>query len=114
MADVISEVTGFFYEWGKGKLKELTTLKQAGSNRQYFRAVTNNGSYIVTSNPNNIQENNAFIEFSKHFQAKQLAVPEILFADKAKTKYIQTDFGDISLFDIIKKEGYSDRAKMLY
>ena len=71
MADVISEVTGFFYEWGKGKLKELTTLKQAGSNRQYFRAVTNNGSYIVTSNPNNIQENNAFIEFSKHFQAKQ-------------------------------------------
>ncbi len=28
--------------------------------------------------------------------------------------YLQTDFGDVSLFDIIKEEGYSERVKQLY
>ena len=114
MADVLREVTVFFEDCERGKLNELTTLKQAGSNRQYFRAATSNGSFIITYNPNNVQENNAFIEFSRHFHKKHLAVPEILHVDKEKTKYLQTDFGDVSLFDIIKKEGYTDHARSLY
>ncbi len=114
MADVIADVTSFFESWNRHKLLQVYTLRQAGSNRQYFRAKTDDGSYIITYNPNNIAENNAFIEFSKHFYKKQLAVPDILFEDNAKTKYIQTDFGDISLFDILKKEGFSDRVKKLY
>lgn len=114
MADVIHDVKCFFEQWTNSPVNELYTLKQAGSNRQYFRAVTGNQSYIVTANPNNIAENNAFIEFSRHFYSKQLAVPEILHTDKGKTMYVQTDFGDISLFDIIKEEGYSSRVKELY
>ena len=39
-------------------------------------------------------------------------MPEILVAI-AKTMYLQTDFGDVSLFDIIK-EGYTERVKQLY
>ncbi|MCC6287159.1 MAG: phosphotransferase [Chitinophagaceae bacterium] len=114
MADVVGEVTAFFESWGKEKLKEIYTLRQAGSNRQYFRAKADDGSYIITYNPNNIVENNAFIEFSKHFYKSSLAVPEILFADAGKAVYIQTDFGDMSLFDILRKEGFSDRVKALY
>ncbi|MFT3947577.1 MAG: RNase adapter RapZ [Agriterribacter sp.] len=114
MADVVGEVTAFFESWSKEKLKEICTLRQAGSNRQYFRAKAGDGSYIITYNPNNIVENNAFIEFSKHFYKNGLAVPEILFADAGKTMYIQTDFGDVSLFDILRKEGFSGRVKALY
>ncbi|HTN05431.1 RapZ C-terminal domain-containing protein [Agriterribacter sp.] len=114
MADVIDEVKVFFEQWTKQPAGELYTLKQAGSNRQYFRGIAGARSYIITSNPNNIAENNAFIEFARHFYGKQLAVPEILYTDKEKTMYVQTDFGDTSLFDIIKEEGYSTRVKELY
>lgn len=114
MADVLGEVTDFFESWQSKKPGEIYTLRQAGSNRQYFRAKTNAGSYIITYNPNNIVENNAFIEFSKHFYKNSLAVPEILFADTGKTIYAQTDLGDVSLFDILKKEGFSERVKSLY
>lgn len=114
MADVIAIVKQFFEQWAKETPVEIVTLKQAGSNRQYFRAVTKSNSYIITSNPNNVAENNAFIEFAKHFYAKQLSVPEIIFTQSDKTMYLQTDFGDVSLFDIIKAEGYSARVKELY
>ncbi len=114
MEDVINEVKFFFEQWTKQPAGELYTLKQAGSNRQYFRGLAGEHSYIITSNPNNIPENNAFIAFARHFYSKQLAVPEILHTDEKKTMYVQTDFGDVSLFDIIKEEGYSARAKELY
>lgn len=114
MEDVIREVEQFFEQWAGQPAKELYTLKQAGSNRQYFRALTPGKSFIVTYNPNNVPENNAFIAFARHFYEKQLAVPEILYVDNAKTRYVQTDFGDVSLFDIIKEEGYSQRVKELY
>lgn len=114
MSDVIHMVNAFFEQWTKQPVQELYTLKQAGSNRQYFRGISDNRSYIITSNPNNIAENNAFIAFARHFYAKGLAVPEILYVDAGKTMYVQTDFGDISLFDIIKAEGYTDRVKGLF
>ena len=114
MEDVINEVKFFFEQWTQQPAAELYTLKQAGSNRQYFRGHAGAHSYIITNNPNNIPENNAFIEFARHFYSKQLAVPEILHINEIKTMYVQTDFGDISLFDIIKEEGYSGRAKELY
>lgn len=114
MEDVIHQVKSFFEEWAKRPADDLYTLKQAGSNRQYFRAAIGDKSYIITANPHNLPENNAFIAFAKHFYAKQLAVPEILGVSRDKSLYIQTDFGDESLFDIIKSEGYSDRVKNLY
>lgn len=114
MADTLNEVKHFFEGWSAKPLQEMVTLRQAGSNRQYFRAYTRDTSFILTYNPNNVPENNAFIEFAKHFHNKKLAVPEILVTDKEKTMYLQTDFGDVSLFDIIKEEGYSERVKQLY
>ena len=114
MADVLGEVTAFFENWQNEKADEVYTLRQAGSNRQYFRAKTPNNSYIITYNPNNVIENNAFIAFTNHFYKNDLSVPEILFTDTAKTKYIQSDFGDISLFDILRNEGFSERVKSLY
>lgn len=114
MADVMNEAKYFFEQWAKHPVSEWYTLKQAGSNRRYFRAVANNQSYIITANPDNIPENNAFIEFARHFYSKHLAVPEILHTNEEKTMYVQTDFGDTSLFDIIRLEGYSARVKELY
>ncbi len=114
MSDLIAEIKDFFETWRNEPAAEVTVLKQAGSNRQYLRVIAGSGSYIVTNNPNNIAENNAFIEFATHFHSKQLAVPEILFVDRQKRRYIQSDLGDISLFDLIQQHGYDDYVKGLY
>jgi hypothetical protein len=114
MSEILSTIDNFYRSWKPGGAPAIQSLKQAGSNRLYFRIRDNDKSYILTSNPTNIPENNAFIEFSRHFHAKQLPVPEILHVDEKKTLYIQTDFGDSSLFHIMQKEGFTPSVKELF
>jgi aminoglycoside/choline kinase family phosphotransferase len=114
MNSIPEQVKSFFESWRPGTDITIQTLPQAGSNRQYFRVHHNNNSYIVTFNPTNVPENNAFIEFSRHFNTKQLPVPEILYSDAEKKKYIQSDLGDVSLFQLIQQHGYNDYIFELY
>jgi aminoglycoside/choline kinase family phosphotransferase len=114
MAEVLQEIGTFFREWKQQDADEIITLKQAGSNRTYFRAIHGKHSYIITYNPSNIPENNAFIEFSRHFHTRGLPVPEVLHVDPQKRYYIQADLGDVSLYDIMRKEGFSDRVYALF
>ncbi|MEY3351402.1 MAG: hypothetical protein RIQ50_1513, partial [Bacteroidota bacterium] len=46
-------------QWKPGSTIELTTLKQAGSNRQYFRFMADGQPHILTYNPANQPENKA-------------------------------------------------------
>jgi len=112
--DIHQEINTFFSNWFGKQADEIETLKQAGSNRQYFRIISGSSSFIATNNPKNIPENNAFIEFSKHFTLKHLPVPEILAVKADKSLYLQSDFGDVSLYDIMQKEGFSERVLKLY
>lgn len=100
--------------WKPEGQMNLETLRQAGSNRQYFRLNHNGKTYILTNNPGNTAENNAFIEFTNHFHKRGLNVPAICFTQPDKTFYVQSDLGDISLFDHIQKEGFSDQVKTLF
>jgi aminoglycoside/choline kinase family phosphotransferase len=100
--------------WQPGHTIALETLRQEGSNRQYFRFNHKEVSYVLTHNPGNISENIAFLEFTKHFTAKGLNVPSIVFTDPTKEFYVQSDLGDHSLFDFIQKEGFSDHVKDLF
>lgn len=77
-------------------------LTGSGSSRLYFRVNTDKNSYIATYSTNT-EENNAFLFFSNHFRKKGLPVPEILATSDDKCCYIQSDLGDVSLFDYVKK-----------
>jgi aminoglycoside/choline kinase family phosphotransferase len=114
MPTIIEQVKEFFEGWKpEAVIEEIRQLPQAGSDRQYFRVRTPQRSYIVTSN-NNIPENSAFLEFTKHFLSKQLPIPEIYHASAGKTLYIQSDLGDTSLFEVVQSQGYTDRTFELY
>ena len=80
----------------------MMTLAASGSSRLYFRIFTADKTYIATYSTN-IEENNAFLIFSKHFRNKGLPVPEILAINDEMNCYIQSDFGDVSLFDYEKQ-----------
>ncbi len=114
MAEILSEISEFYKSWKKQEPDEVITLKQAGSNRMYFRLKSGRQSLIVTYNPGNVPENNAFVQFSRHFYSKQLPVPQILYADQELKQYIQSDLGDVSLYDIMMKEGFSEHVFELY
>lgn len=84
------------------KIMDVKMLPASGSSRIYFRIYTENGNYIATYN-SNVEENNAFFAFTRHFKERNLPVPELIATSDDRRCYLQSDFGDVSLFDYVKK-----------
>jgi aminoglycoside/choline kinase family phosphotransferase len=49
------------------------------------------------------EENAAFLEFSRHFRAHGLPVPEIYAEDLSQGAYLEEDLGDTTLFEFLSK-----------
>ena len=56
------------------------------------------------------EENEAFLEFSKHFRKHGLPVPEIYGEDLSQGAYLEEDLGDTTLFEFLSKN--RDGAKI--
>jgi aminoglycoside/choline kinase family phosphotransferase len=82
--------------------KDILPIAESGSARKYFRVITYNKSLIGTYS-NNVEENEAFLCFSKHFHDLGLNVPEVFAVNEEKTCYLQSDFGDDNLFTHVQK-----------
>src|ERR1700758_3601261 len=54
------------------------------------------------------EENVAFLEFSRHFAKHGLPVPEIYGEDLDHGAYLEEDLGDVSLFDLLRKNRKGD------
>jgi aminoglycoside/choline kinase family phosphotransferase len=65
-----------------------------------------------------VKENNAFIEFSKHFRSKGINVPEIFDYKPSEGIYLQEDLGNETLFSFLsairETEGFSDKIVRIY
>ncbi len=114
MQEAFQQVFDSLQQWQPGHSIVLESLRQAGSNRQYFRFAHHDKTYVLTYNPHNKPENNAFVEFTRHFSAKGLHVPSIVYVDEALGFYVQTDLGDDSLYDHIQREGFSESVLGLF
>lgn len=77
-------------------------IKQQGSNRVYTREMDANGQSIIRVAGTNRDENRAFIYMSRHFAAKGLPVPKVLWVSEDEMSYTQEDLGDTLLFDAIR------------
>ena len=49
------------------------------------------------------EENEAFLEFSKHFRRHKLPVPQIYAQDLDEGAYLEEDLGDLTLFEFLSK-----------
>jgi aminoglycoside/choline kinase family phosphotransferase len=54
------------------------------------------------------EENIAFLEFSRHFRRRGLAVPEIYAEDLSRGAYLEQDLGDTTLFDFLIRNRAGD------
>ena len=99
------------------KVLETVAMPSSGSSRRYFRVKTDK-RYLVGAYNINIEENDAFFSFSKHFHECGLPVPEILAISASKEIYIQTDLGDVTLFhhvdDCLKNGRFDQNTIDLY
>ena len=83
------------------KIVDIKLLPASGSSRSYYRIFTDNNTYIATYN-SNIEENIAFIIFSRHFTNSNLPVPNVISVNEENDCYIQSDLGDVSLFNYVQ------------
>ena len=82
----------------------LTTerLPGAGSNREYYRFLADDGTSVVGCIGTSRDENHAFVYLSRHFTKRQLPVPRIMAVSDDELRYLQTDLGRVTLFDAIQ------------
>src|SRR5205085_9449568 len=109
MQSMIDAISILYKTWSGKEQKQLDVLPQSGSERRYFRLHGENKSVIGTYGAN-VKENETFIYFSNHFQKKNLPAANILAVNDTITAYLQEDFGDISLLNILEKEGFTERV----
>lgn len=92
------------------KVDNIETLKGDGSDRRIFRLFNTHRSVIGVIG-DHAPENTAFIEFTRHFKANGLKVPEIYIVDANNGVYLEQDLGRQTLFDwmaeIRKDQGFN-------
>lgn len=84
------------------ELEQIIELPSSGSNRRYFRLM-GGGISLIGAKGTIAEENNAFIEISKHFKLKGLNVPAVLCVSDDGLYYLQEDLGDETLFNRVSE-----------
>lgn len=113
--ELISELC---LDWCGQDAAKIEKIAGSGSNRQYYRLNTADGPVIAVYN-RDIRENQAFLEFTRHFKKKGLPVPAIIYSGQAPETFLLEDLGDTSLFMLLpgsrKKSGsISEEIQKLY
>jgi len=93
-------------------------LPAHASQRRMFRLKTPTRSIIGILNQNQL-ENDAFIQFSRHFRKCGLPVPEILYYSRENCLYLEQDLGEKTLFDVLsetrtEKDPFPQKIENLY
>lgn len=91
-----------YAQWAGEKPSTIEKLEGAGSNRVYYRFGNKTGQSVIAVIGTSRDENHAFIYLTEHFTVKQLPVPQILSVSDDELRYLQTDLGHTSLFDMLK------------
>lgn len=89
-----------FVETTREQPTEITPVSNSGSNRQYYRIKSKSHGFIGVFGEETA-ENDAFVYLAGHFSEKALPVPKVIAVSEDRKCYLQSDLGDVSLFDYI-------------
>lgn len=107
-----------YTHWANEKPAQVEKVEGAGSNRQYYRFTNTRGKTVIGVIGTSCEENHSFIYLTNHFNHQQLPVPHILAVSNDEMRYLQTDLGRTSLFDLLRNARnaggrYTQREKQL-
>jgi aminoglycoside/choline kinase family phosphotransferase len=106
------EISNIFEKYFGQKPEIVSALPASGSNRQYFRIISNDKSAIATLNSDRT-ENEAFLYITGKLNKAGVNVPEIYAADLDSNVYLQEDLGDIDLFKLVSDEKHLSNGKIV-
>ncbi len=98
----MEKLINLYRAWCGRQPRYCQQLSGAGSNRTYIRITGGEGQTVIGVIGTSRDENHAFVSLARHFTNKRLPVPEILAVSGDELRYLQTDLGDVSLFDAIR------------
>jgi aminoglycoside/choline kinase family phosphotransferase len=113
MDEILDQIKKLYLTIHAAPWDQIHKIPQSGGDRMYFRITQGANSWIATYNLN-IKENETFIYFAEQFFAKGLPVPQVLAVSEDKRIYIQADLGNISLLEVLEKEGKTDYVFSLF
>jgi UPF0042 nucleotide-binding protein len=114
MQSLIDAVSKVYSDWAGKFPVQVDVLPQSGSDRRYFRLHDDEGKTVIATHGLNIQENETFIYFTRHFSEKGLNVPVILAVSEDLTIYLQNDLGNISLLNVLEEKGFTEPVYHLF
>ncbi len=95
------EFARLFQEWSGEQPQAISALPESGSYRLYAR-ISGSTKHAVAVYYTDLKENLAFIGFANHFRKAGIPVPEIYCSSADSLCYLQEDFGDLDLFEILQ------------
>ncbi len=98
----MQELIELYKKWCGEEPANVQKLPGAGSNREYYRLTGADGRSIVGAIGTSRDEDHAFVYLAQHFSQRKLPVPKIYAVSDNELCYLQSDLGDISLFNAIK------------
>ena len=113
MQSMVDAVSRLYTQWKGVPADRVEVLPQSGSERRYFR-LYGDGKTVIGTYGANIPENETFIYFSRHFQQRKLPVANILAASEDDVAYLQEDFGDVSLLNLLEQKGETPEIYSLF
>ena len=98
----MKDLIQLYTHWSGHSPVQTQQIPGAGSNRKYYRFTDGEGVSVIGVIGTSRDENHAFIALARHFNLRQLPVPQVLAVSDDELRYLQTDLGTVSLFDAIK------------
>jgi len=98
----MEQLLELYTNWKGSRPSNVEKLAGAGSNREYYRLYDEEGNAVIGVIGTSRDENHAFIYLAKHFEKRRLPVPHLLAVSADELCYLQTDLGNMLLFDAIR------------
>ena len=98
----MEQLLQLYKEYAGEDAVSCTPLPGAGSNRKYYRLRGTSGDSVVGVVGTSRDENHAFCYLSQHFCLRRLPVPQVLATSDDGLRYLQTDLGDLTLFQALE------------
>lgn len=115
--DKTKSLLSIFKQYYTLEAEKVSALPRSGSYREYYRLRGQGLTAIGVYNYDR-KENEAFLEFTRHFLSKGLPVPEIYAENLDENVYLLQDLGDTSLFTFLNEirdnEDFPPSAVELY
>lgn len=89
-----------FEQWAHEACTEQQAVSANGSNRKYLRMLSKHHQCIAAYNAD-VRENEAFFYYDQQFRQRGLRVPEIYAISADRTRYLQQDLGDNTLYSYL-------------